>query len=102
MPAYPHIIAAHFFGGIVSAEQEDAANCPLLRVWVFEAAFIAMQNIAMQKVVGSNPISRFARDLALGRDFVVQAGIREIKPSRISPISCDFGLSGLALVLQTR
>ena len=28
----------------------------------------------MQKVVGSNPISRFSRNPALGRDFVVQAG----------------------------
>lgn len=30
--------------------------------------------IAMQKVVGSNPISRFERDLALQRDFVVHGG----------------------------
>ena len=28
----------------------------------------------MQKVEGSNPFSRFARDLALGRDFVVYGG----------------------------
>jgi hypothetical protein len=27
--------------------------------------------IAMQKVEGSNPFSRFLRNLALGRDFVV-------------------------------
>jgi hypothetical protein len=33
--------------------------------------------IAMQKVVGSNPISRFDRNPALQRDFVVQAGRSE-------------------------
>jgi hypothetical protein len=32
--------------------------------------------IAMQKVEGSNPFSRFARNLALGRDFVVYEGAR--------------------------
>jgi hypothetical protein len=30
--------------------------------------------IAMQKVEGSNPFSRFARNLALGWDFVVYGG----------------------------
>jgi len=32
--------------------------------------------IAMQKVEGSNPFSRFERDLALGRDFVVSEGAK--------------------------
>ena len=42
--------------------------------------------IAMQKVVGSNPISRFERDLALGRDFVVrQKANGKSNHSRISP-----------------
>jgi hypothetical protein len=30
----------------------------------------------MQKVEGSNPFSRFARDLAPGRDFVVSGGVK--------------------------
>jgi hypothetical protein len=33
--------------------------------------------IAMQKVEGSNPFSRFNRNPALQRDFVVQAGHSE-------------------------
>ncbi len=54
MPAYPrisqHILAAAPF----AADQEVAAKRPLLHGGVSEAGFIAMQ-----KVVGSNPISRF-------------------------------------------
>jgi hypothetical protein len=32
--------------------------------------------IAMQKVEGSNPFSRFSRNPALGRDFVVYGGAK--------------------------
>ena len=39
--------------------------------------------IAMQKVEGSNPISRLARDLALGRDFVAARASRA--PRRSGP-----------------
>src|SRR6476659_4821825 len=42
--------------------------------------------LAMQKVVGSNPISRFARDLALGRDFVASGGAKgKWNPPLLSP-----------------
>ena len=48
-------------------------------IWGYSACATSL--IAMQKVEGSNPFSRFLQKPALQRAFLVQAGYREIKPS---------------------
>jgi hypothetical protein len=52
----------------------------------------------MQKVVGSNPISRSPRNPALQRDFVVQGALSENQTTRYAAISADFGQPRLAAV----
>ena len=54
MPAYPRISPHIFAAAPFSAEQEGAANKPLWRGGCSEAGLLAMQ-----KVEGSNPFSRF-------------------------------------------
>jgi hypothetical protein len=69
--AYRRISARISDHGRLSRRSEVPASghifCPLVS---------EMGLIAMQKVEGSNPFSRFARNLALGRDFVVSGGAK--------------------------
>jgi hypothetical protein len=66
MSAYPRIPPHTFPRAPLAAEQEGAANRQLSRHRKSEARLIAMQ-----KVEGSNPFSRFARKPRRGGAFFV-------------------------------
>jgi hypothetical protein len=102
-PKFPNrCISAHIHAYL-------CGTCPVLSIMkALQIGLIQPQNarasflIAMQKVVGSNPISRFARDLALGRAFVgyraADLGITRPRPKRsLPPGAAERGLTRTAL-----
>jgi len=72
VPEWLHIGAYRHSFPITAFYNTDTKS---LQMTIFFAGLVSeMGLIAMQKVESSNLFSRFARNLALGRDFVVYGG----------------------------